>query len=44
MKLAIYAICAIAMIIGGVSCTTEGGRSGGGTKLTECIVYIFIWL
>lgn len=27
MKLAIYAMCAIGMIIGGVSCTTEGGRS-----------------
>jgi Protein of unknown function (DUF3016) len=31
MKLAIYAVCAIAMIMGGVSCTTEGGRSAAAT-------------
>ncbi len=34
MKLTVYAICAIVMLFGGVSCTTEGGRGAGSAVVT----------
>jgi hypothetical protein len=34
MKLTLYAICAIAMLISGVGCTTEGGRGAAPAVVT----------
>jgi hypothetical protein len=40
MKLALYAICAVAIVIGGTGCTTGGGATGGQAAVPGAVVTV----